>query len=1249
MTSLNQILGLTERQIRYKYNMFKNKLLHKNHRNKQEAKAKLTELKITASNAPRGKKRSTLAQLKNEWDDVLNPVEYYPAPYDEWKETKLKKLNRRVKHLTRKIKAMTKGKDKFPFKWSRIERRTADSGAKYTYKFYQWGISIFDEVEDFDRLENFIRPRLPKMKHDHVRYSITLQSDKGKRIYTSYMKDPEDALEDIMIQIGHIMAQYQNAFELDKIIIGIVNEKDLIHIGQAGLSYDRATKKWLILSNRTTRNCAYVSIQTGINYINGKYDCDVLEQSRKMKSRINPQNKDSVSENDLQNIANHLKRTIKLYNNKFELISVYNPEKKIHKRLGVREAVDIQISGGHYIALIRWEHVPKDMKVKAMENIHDSTSTDVPAVDELKMIKKHPRSVSFDDRICGWDIETYPVFRITSSGEVVKEFQCYAVGFFDGKDYVDFWGKDCLIRFLQYLDDRQYDNITCYAHNSGKFDLLELMNKAILSSDIFKLICEDNEKKKAYKPLEQESRWLSISIESVNTHNLITFRDSMSYLQGSLEKLGKEYKVKHQKLVEVVSHKDINQWTWKKYYNDIKEYLYHDVMCVYEVVMQFAKDLWKITYSKHISCENRTRNILEHIFKKEFKKVRPSWLKNDQVKRALEYDGYCEELNLAFEYRGSYHYAPNHQNRMGKELEAIQKRDKVKEQISVEKGVTLIVIPNIKWKNILTCVRQQLIAEGVVVDLKLKNEDIIDTHFEERGINVTQCYTGASIAKKLFYMRYYNHSKYPIWKLTKDMDRFIRKSYYGGRVEDFIKTGVEVKGKLYYYDFTSLFPDQASKNDIPYGEPKMVDGKDIKIHPSNQLYTINSEGNKERFFGFIKCRVREIEGNKSKPIHCIMYDPKDRTLTDYQRSISGKLLFPKFENWTELTIFSEEIRLGLRNKKYEYEFIEGMSFKAEKILKHFNNDLFKLKAEAKEAGNDSLALTYKIILNSGYGFWALRTERRNCVMLYNRGDSPVKMYMEQNNFINEADIGNYSLMRVIKDLPVEDNNVAIASAITSYSRMRLWSLIDDIESRGYKVFMCDTDSCITNCKISDHEDLYEKYVQDESGEFGDGAQLGGLKNEVFDEFRKKLKKGQISQEKYDYIIDTYGEDLFFDHLLFGGLKYYGGKNDELGVDVVKCKSFNQGVTKLTYDKLANSFIDINKQKREQTGDVEKYKPQMVRGVEQTVEQFVCGREGYLSEESPFTIKIKEVFKQLPFGYNKARTVENSDWLVPLVI
>lgn len=90
--------------------------------------------------------------------------------------------------------------------------------------------------------------------------------------------------------------------------------------------------------------------------------------------------------------------------------------------------------------------------------------------------------------------------------------------------------------------------------------------------------------------------------------------------------------------------------------------------------------------------EKITRICLEKLFKKAFPKVKPQWLKN-RSGRLLELDGYCESLNIAFEYQGPQHYKIIKFYKMDeKALKKIKTRDQVKVQKCSENGVLLLVI-----------------------------------------------------------------------------------------------------------------------------------------------------------------------------------------------------------------------------------------------------------------------------------------------------------------------------------------------------------------------------------------------------------------------------------------------------------------------------------------------------------------------------------------------------------------------------
>ena len=91
---------------------------------------------------------------------------------------------------------------------------------------------------------------------------------------------------------------------------------------------------------------------------------------------------------------------------------------------------------------------------------------------------------------------------------------------------------------------------------------------------------------------------------------------------------------------------------------------------------------------KPIKWEEKVRWCFETIFQEHFKKCRPLWLKG------LELDGYCEKLQIAFEFQGPHHYEDFDYKR-GKNLPSsiFQERDKIKVKICAEMNVKLFVIP----------------------------------------------------------------------------------------------------------------------------------------------------------------------------------------------------------------------------------------------------------------------------------------------------------------------------------------------------------------------------------------------------------------------------------------------------------------------------------------------------------------------------------------------------------------------------
>ena len=87
-----------------------------------------------------------------------------------------------------------------------------------------------------------------------------------------------------------------------------------------------------------------------------------------------------------------------------------------------------------------------------------------------------------------------------------------------------------------------------------------------------------------------------------------------------------------------------------------------------------------------------SRASCQHLFDKQFNKIRPPWLLNDKGNR-LEIDMYNDELKLGVEYNGRQHYDVTHH--LGKEVEfnATVAHDKIKVKTCKELGIGLIIVP----------------------------------------------------------------------------------------------------------------------------------------------------------------------------------------------------------------------------------------------------------------------------------------------------------------------------------------------------------------------------------------------------------------------------------------------------------------------------------------------------------------------------------------------------------------------------
>lgn len=131
--------------------------------------------------------------------------------------------------------------------------------------------------------------------------------------------------------------------------------------------------------------------------------------------------------------------------------------------------------------------------------------------------------------------------------------------------------------------------------------------------------------------------------------------------------------------------------------------------------------LW-CPYCKKYTSEERCRFILEKCLQQKFVSTRLV------LKCKLELDGYCKELNLAFEHQGKQHYEP-YAYFDEEKVKQIKKNDRKKKKECKKRGIILIIIPYTVSKTnsrLAKYVKKQLIKNKIAIKIDPINIDFGD-------------------------------------------------------------------------------------------------------------------------------------------------------------------------------------------------------------------------------------------------------------------------------------------------------------------------------------------------------------------------------------------------------------------------------------------------------------------------------------------------------------------------------------------
>ena len=115
---------------------------------------------------------------------------------------------------------------------------------------------------------------------------------------------------------------------------------------------------------------------------------------------------------------------------------------------------------------------------------------------------------------------------------------------------------------------------------------------------------------------------------------------------------------------------------------------------------------WCLICSQNVS-ERICRQYFEIIFKKEFPKARPSWLRSPKG-IPMELDGFCEKIGLAFEYQGQQHYSQGYFYKTKGDINLRRKYDLIKKRLCKKNGVQLIQMPyKIDYEEMPTYIKKE--------------------------------------------------------------------------------------------------------------------------------------------------------------------------------------------------------------------------------------------------------------------------------------------------------------------------------------------------------------------------------------------------------------------------------------------------------------------------------------------------------------------------------------------------------------
>jgi hypothetical protein len=272
--------------------------------------------------------------------------------------------------------------------------------------------------------------------------------------------------------------------------------------------------------------------------------------------------------------------------------------------------------------------------------------------------------------------------------------------------------------------------------------------------------------------------------------------------------------------------------------------------------------------------------------------------------------------------------------------------------------------------------------------------------------NVHHYPTLPSLAFKIFRGNFMEKENIP--QLSGKIANDIRQGYTGGSCDVYIpqsKLGIKLK----CYDVNSLYPFVMWNFVLPTGIPTYFYGDILKINPEA--------------FGFFYCKITAPD-NIHHPI-----------LQTHVKTSNGIRTISPIGTWVSM-LFSEEMRNAIKFG-YKIEVLWGYTFKTAYVFKEYVDFLYNLRNQYPSS--HPLNFIAKILLNSLYGRFGMDDNFANISII------PKDYYADFenkyfDNIIKKTEIDDFFLVeyqstKIESENSIHNTNIAIAAAITAYSRI----------------------------------------------------------------------------------------------------------------------------------------------------------------------------------------------------------------------